>query len=169
MKLSVIVAVAENGVVGRNNALPWYLPADLQYFKRTTLGKPIVMGRKTFESIGRPLPGRTNIVITSNRDYGSEGITVVPSLAAALSYAGEVALIDGTEELMVIGGATIYTAAIPLAERLYITEVHACVAGDAFLGEVDWQQWRECSREFHAAEGSNTYDFSFVVYERSES
>ena len=169
MKLSVIVAVAENGVVGKNNALPWYLPADLQYFKRVTLGKPVVMGRKTFESIGRPLPGRTNIVISSNRDYASEGVTVVPSLADALSYAREVAIIDGEEELMVIGGATIYTAAIPLAERLYVTEVHACVEGDAFLGEVDWRQWRECGREFHAAEAPNVYDFSFVVYDRCES
>jgi dihydrofolate reductase len=166
IKLSVIVAVAENGVVGKNNALPWYLPADLQYFKRTTLGKPIVMGRKTFESIGRPLPGRTNIVISANPHYAAEGIAVVSSLAQALAYAGEIALIDGTEELMVIGGASIYAAAIPLADRLYVTEVHAAVEGDAYLGDIDWARWRECGREFHRAEEPNSYDFSFVVYDR---
>lgn len=167
IKLSVIVAVAENGVVGKNNALPWYLPEDLQYFKRTTLGKPIVMGRKTFESIGRPLPGRTNIVISSNPDYVAEGVTVVSSLPEALAFAGEVALIDGTEELMVIGGATIYAAAIPLADRLYVTEVHARVEGDAYLGEIDWGKWRESSRDYQSAEAPNPYDFSFVVYDRA--
>jgi len=166
LKLSVIVAVAENGVVGKNNALPWYLPADLQYFKRTTMGKPIVMGRKTYESIGRPLPGRTNIVISNNRDYTAEGVAVVSSLEQALAYAGEVALIDGSEELMVIGGATIYAAAIPLADRLYVTEVHATVEGDAYLGEIDWSPWRESGREDHKAEDPNPYDFSFVIYDR---
>jgi dihydrofolate reductase len=166
MKLSVIVAVAENGVVGKNNALPWHIPADLQYFKRTTLGKPIVMGRKTFESIGRPLPGRTNIVISSNPTYSAQGVSVVSSLPDALELAQKVALIDGTEELMVIGGATVYEAAVPLADRLYVTEIHAKVAGDAYLPPVDWSNWVESSREQHAALEPNTYDFSFVVYER---
>ncbi len=167
MKLSVIVAVAENGVVGRNNALPWYIPADLQYFKRTTLGKPIVMGRKTFESIGRPLPGRTNIVISSNPSYTAEGVSVVSSLPDALELAEQVALIDGTDELMVIGGATIYEAAMPLADRLYVTEIHAGVEGDAYLSPVDWGNWEECARERHVAIEPNIYDFSFVVYERA--
>lgn len=166
IKLSVIVAVAENGVVGKNNALPWYIPADLQYFKRTTLGKPIVMGRKTFESIGRPLPGRANIVISSNPDYVAEGVTVVSSLPDALLFAGEIALTEGTEELMVIGGATIYAAAIPRADRLYVTEIHATVEGDAYLEDIDWRRWRECSREHHKAVDPNPYDFSFVVYDR---
>jgi len=167
IKLSVIVAVSENGVVGRNSALPWYLPEDLQYFKRTTMGKPIVMGRKTFESIGRPLPGRTNIVVSANPDYSAEGVRVVSSLAEALKLAEDIALIDGSEELMVIGGATIYAAAIPQADRLYVTEVHADIEGDAFLRDVEWSNWRECSRERHAAVDPNPYDFSFVVYERS--
>jgi len=167
IKLSVIVAVAENGVVGNNNALPWHISADLKYFKQTTLGKPVVMGRKTFESIGRPLPGRTNIVISSRRDYAADGVTVVNSLQRALDYAAEVALIDGTEELMVIGGATIYGAAIPLADRLYVTEVHASVTGDAYLRDIDWSCWREISRERQEAVAPNPYDFSFVVYERS--
>ncbi len=166
IKLSVIVAVAENGVVGKNNALPWHLPGDLQYFKRTTLGKPIVMGRKTFESIGRPLPGRTNIVISTNPDYTADGVTVVSSLEGALLVAEDIALIDGVGELMVIGGATIYTAAIPLADRMYVTEVHAHVEGDAYLGDIDWQHWREDSREFHRAVDPNPYDYSFVVYNR---
>jgi len=167
LKLSVIVAVAENGVVGNNNALPWHISADLKYFKQTTLGKPVVMGRKTFESIGRPLPGRTNIVISSRRDYAADGVTVVNSLQRALDYAAEVALIDGTDELMVIGGATIYGAAIPLADRLYVTEVHASVTGDAYLRDIDWSCWREISRERQEAVAPNPYDFSFVVYERS--
>jgi len=166
IKLSVIVAVAENGVVGKNNGLPWYLPADLQYFKRTTLGKPIVMGRKTFESIGRPLPGRANIVISRNPGYTAEGVTVVSSLEGALAVAQEIALIDGAEELMVIGGATIYAEAIPMADRLYVTEVHSVVEGDAYLDDVDWESWHECSREHHKAVDPNPYDFSFVVYDR---
>ena len=164
--LSVIVAAARNGVIGRNNALPWHLPEDLRYFKRVTMGKPIVMGRKTWESIGRPLPGRTNIVITRRPDYAAEGARVVSSLEEALSLAEDIALIDGTDELLVIGGAEIYKAALPLASRLYLTEVQADVPGDAYLPAVDWVQWREVSRESFAASETNPYDYSFVVYER---
>lgn len=167
IELSIIVAVAENGVVGRDNALPWHLPADLQFFKRTTLGKPIVMGRKTYESIGRALPGRTNIVVSRNASFAAPGVSVVSSIEAALSLAEDIALIDGKKELMVIGGAGIYAAAIPLAHRMYITEVHAEVEGDAYFPEIDWQQWRETSRERHSAQEPNKVDFSFVIYERS--
>ncbi|NCF16732.1 MAG: dihydrofolate reductase [Haliea sp.] len=166
MHLAIIVAAAENGLIGRNNALPWHLPGDLQYFKRVTMGKPILMGRKTFESIGRPLPGRTNVVITRNPDFSAEGIRVVESLAAALRLAEDIALVDGVEELVVIGGAEIYREALPLAQRLYLTEVHASIEGDAWLPEIDWADWREVQRERHAAEGNNPYDYSFVVYER---
>lgn len=164
--LSVIVAAAQNGVIGRNNALPWHLPKDLAYFKRVTMGKPIVMGRKTFESIGRPLPGRSNIIITRNCDFQADGVKVVTSLEEALQLAADIALIDGVEELVVIGGAQIYQAAIPRANRLYITEVHAEVQGDTYLPAVDWSQWREVARERHMAAGANPYDYSFVVYER---
>ncbi len=164
--LSIIVAAARNGVIGRNNALPWHLPEDLRYFKQVTMGKPIVMGRKTFESIGRPLPGRTNIVVTRQADYSPEGVRVVASLEQALALAEDIALIDGSEELMVIGGAEIYAAALPLAKRLYLTEVDAEVEGDAYLPAVDWAQWTEVSRQRHAAEGSNPHPYSFVVYER---
>ena len=165
-RLAIIVAAAENGVIGRDNALPWHLTEDLRYFKRMTMGKPIIMGRKTYESIGKPLPGRANIVITRNRAFKAEGVQVTGSLDEALSLSADVALIDGAEEVLVIGGAEIYRAAIPRADRLYVTEVHASVEGDALLPEIDWNQWRELSRERHLAAGSNPYDYSFVVYER---
>ena len=166
MRLAVIVAAARNGTIGRNNALPWHLPEDLRYFKRVTMGKPIVMGRKTFESIGRPLPGRTNIVISRRPDYAPEGVRVVDSLDAALALAEEIAVIDGSDELLVIGGAEIYRAAIPRASRLYLTEVHADVEGDACLPAIEWARWREVSRERFSASGDNPYDYSFVVFER---
>ena len=165
MILSVIVAAAENGVIGRNNALPWHLPEDLQHFKRLTMGKPILMGRKTFESIGRPLPGRTNIVISRQPGYQPDGVKTVDSLSAALELAESIALIDGTDELMVIGGAQIYEEALPLAGRLYLTRVHAEIEGDAVLPEIDWQGWREVARERHPAEPPNPYEYSFLVYE----
>ena len=166
VRLAVIVAASRNGVIGRNNALPWHLPEDLRYFKRITMGKPIVMGRKTFESIGRPLPGRTNIVISRQPDYAPEGVRVVASLDAALALAEDIALIDGTDELMVIGGAEIYKAAIPKASRLYLTEVHADIDGDAYLPAIDWSQWHEQSRERFNAGDANPYDYSFVIFER---
>ena len=165
MKLSMIVAVAENGVIGRNNALPWYLPNDLKYFKQTTMGKPVIMGRKTYESIGKPLPGRTNIVITRQADYQPEGVKVVNSVEAARELAESVCLIDGQEEAMIMGGAEIYTLALPHTDRLYLTEVHADVEGDAFFPEYDKSLWQEVAREDVAAEGPNPYNYSFVVYE----
>ncbi len=165
-KLSVIVAAAENGVIGRNNALPWHLPEDLRYFKRVTMGKPIVMGRKTFESIGRALPGRTNIVITRGQTCQADGVRTVATLDEALRVAREVATRDGVEELLVIGGAQIYQSALPRAQRLYLTEVHARVEGDVRLPEIDWAQWREVGRKRYRAEGANPYDYSFVVFER---
>jgi dihydrofolate reductase len=166
IRLALIVAVAENGVIGRNNALPWYLPDDLRFFKRVTMGKPIIMGRKTYESIGKPLPGRSNIVITRNPLFQAEGVKVVPSLVAAVELAQHIALVDGAQETVVIGGAEIYQAAITEADRLYVTEVHASVEGDAVLPAIDWTLWREVSRERHAAQAPNPYDYSFVCYER---
>ncbi len=166
MKLALVVAVAENGVIGRGNKLPWHLPEDLQHFKRTTLGKPILMGRKTWESIGRPLPGRTNIVITRQPNYEAEGARVVDSLQAAISLAEGVALIDGVDELMVIGGADIYRLALPRAERLYLTEVHGEVDGDAFFPDWERDNWTETRRESHPAPEDGGYAYSFVRYER---
>ena len=165
--LAIIVAVAENGVIGKDNAMPWKLSEDLQHFKRTTMGKPIVMGRKTYESIGKPLPGRTNIVITRNAGFHAKGIEVTRSLDEALAMAKEIAARDGVDEIVVIGGAEIYAAAIPVADRLYITEVHASVEGDAVLGAIDWSFWREIDREHHRAKPPNPYDYSFVCYERA--
>ena len=143
MKLSMIVATAQNRVIGRDNALPWYLPNDLKYFKQTTLGKPVIMGRKTYESIGKPLPGRTNIVITRQTDYLPEGVKVVHSVAEARDLAESVCLIDGQEEAMIMGGAEIYTLALPDADRLYLTEVHADVDGDAYFPEYDKTEWQD--------------------------
>ena len=165
-RLAVMVAVAANGVIGSNNGLPWHLPEDLRYFKQVTLGKPVVMGRKTFESIGRALPGRTNIVITRNREFRAEGVRVVASLSEALELAAQVALQDGAKELVVIGGAEIYGLAVPGADRLYITEVHARVEGDTLLPEIAWEDWREAAREMHPASDPNPYAYSFVVYDR---
>lgn len=165
--VSVIVAAAENGVIGRGNALPWHLPEDLRYFRRVTMGKPLVMGRRTFESIGRPLPGRTNIVISRNPRFRAEGTRVVASLDDALQLARDIALADGVDELLVIGGAEIYAQAIPRADRLYLTLVHSAVEGDALLPPIDWREWRETGRERHRGSGDNPHDYSFLVYERA--
>lgn len=166
-RLAIIVAVAENGVIGRDNALPWRIPEDLQHFKRTTMGKPIIMGRRTYESIGKPLPGRANIVVSRNAAFHAEGLSVVRALDEALALAEQTAAQDGADEVVVIGGAQLYAATIPLADRLYVTEIHASVEGDALLGAIDWAYWREASRERRVAQLPNTYDYSFVCYERT--
>jgi dihydrofolate reductase len=164
--LALIVAMAQNRVIGRNNKLPWYLSEDLKYFKRITMGKPVIMGRLTFESIGRPLPGRTNIVVTRNQDYAAEGVKVVHSLEQAKQLCESIAEVDGSDEAMVIGGAQIYQQALSYADRLYLTEVHANVEGDAYFPEFDRSQWQEISRENFQATGPNPYDYSFLVLER---
>lgn len=166
MKRSMIVAMSENRVIGINNKLPWYLPNDLKYFKQVTMGKPIIMGRKTFESIGKPLPGRTNIIITRNKDWQAQGVKVAHSLEQAYELAEAIAEIDGQNELMIIGGDQIYQSSLPDIDRIYLTQVHADVNGDAWFPEVDWSQWQELGREDYAAEGPNPYDYSFIVYER---
>lgn len=168
MKVALIWAMSRNGVIGRNNALPWHLPEDLRYFKRVTFGKPVIMGRKTWESIGRPLPGRANIVITRDEGFQAEGARVVHSLEQALSVAQSIALLDGVDEAMVIGGAEIYALALPLAQRLYLTQVHAEVEGDACFPALDLSGWQEVGREDFAAEGPNPYDYSFIVYDRKD-
>ena len=166
MKLALMWAMSRNRTIGRHNALPWHLPEDLRYFKRVTMGKPIIMGRKTWDSIGRPLPGRTNIVISRDPHFTAEGVTCVPTLEKALSVARSQGVIDGSEEVVVIGGAQIYALALPQAERLYLTEIDADVDGDAFFPVFDRSQWQELAREHHAASGPNPYDYSFVVLER---
>jgi dihydrofolate reductase len=165
MRLALIWAMSQNRVIGRNNALPWYLPEDLKYFKQITMGKPI-MGRKTWESIGRPLPGRTNIVITRDPSFAAEGVKVVHSLDEAIRMAEKICLINGSDEAVVMGGAEIYALALPRADRLYMTQVHAEVHGDAFFPEFDLDSWEELGREDFKASGANPYDYSFVVLER---
>lgn len=165
-RISVIAAVADNGVIGRNGDLPWRLSADLQRFKRLTMGHPIVMGRKTWESLGRPLPGRTSVVVTRQMDYGAaaEGVVVVHEFADALAAAQSAP--GGDDEIFIIGGAELYRVAAPTAQRLYLTRVHAAVAGDALFPEYDAAAWRLVESERRAADEKNDYDLTFEIYER---
>ncbi|MFC3152452.1 dihydrofolate reductase [Litoribrevibacter euphylliae] len=166
MKLSMIVAMAENRVIGRDNKLPWYLPEDLKYFKKVTMGKPIIMGRKTYESIGRPLPGRPNIVLSRSGFEAPEGVHVVSTIEQAKELAESLAVINGYEEAMIIGGAQIYGMAFDQCDRFYLTQVHADVEGDAYFPEFDRSTWQEIGREEFKADGPNPYDYSFIVLER---
>ncbi|EPJ48023.1 MAG: dihydrofolate reductase [Osedax symbiont Rs2] len=166
MKLAMIVAQSKNRVIGKDNDLPWKLPNDLQYFKSVTMGRPIIMGRNTYESIGRALPGRTNIVITSNIDYSAQGIEVVHSLEQAVELAQSICLTDEVAEAMIIGGAQIYQQALPMADTLYITEVDAQIEGDAFFPVLDYSQFNERQRQDYASDDSNPYAYSFVVYDK---
>jgi dihydrofolate reductase len=159
-KLSLIAAMAENRVIGRDNQLPWRLPADLQHFKRLTLGKPIVMGRKTWESLPGLLPERPHIVITSNPDYQANGCAVVNSIDQALKAAGDV------EEIMIVGGAAFYEQMLPMADHLYLTIVHTEVDGDAFFPDYDASQWQEREREAHHADERNPFDYTFLTLDR---
>ena len=160
MRISLIVALARNRVIGRDNQLPWRLSADLQHFKRLTMGKPIVMGRKTCESIGKPLPGRTNIVVTRDSSFSAGGCCVVHSIDEALVAAGDV------DEVMIMGGENLYSQLLPRADRLYLTEVQAEVSGDAWFPELDQTQWQELERESHRADENNEFDYDFVVLAR---
>jgi len=167
MTISLIVAMSKNRAIGVNGDLPWHLPADLKYFKATTLGKPIVMGRKTFDSIGRPLPGRRNIVITRNRGWSFEGVEVASNIEAAIELARNTERTGEpvSSEIMITGGAQIYRQAMPHVDRMYITEVDAEVEGDTFFPDFDAADWVEANRQSHAAtEGQPAY--AFVVYER---
>ena len=164
VRIALIAAVAANGVIGRDNQLPWRLSADLRYFKAMTMGKPIVMGRKTFASIGKPLPGRTNIVMTRDSGLRLHGTSVwlVTHIDAVYAIAEDVAF---AEEVMVIGGAEIYALTLPFADRLYLTEIHRDYAGDTFFPAFDRADWRETSREEHAADG-DAPAFAFTVLDR---
>ncbi len=155
--ISLIVALDKNRVIGLNNAMPWHLPGELQYFKEMTMGKPIIMGRKTFESIGRPLPGRRNIVITRNPQYDAEGIELALSLDEAIKIAGDV------EEIMIIGGQQIFTESLPLADRLYITEIDHEFEGDTFFPEYEGWQKVSCQERIQTPYG---YTFQYCIYEK---
>lgn len=170
MRKTLIVAMARNRVIGRNNKLPWYLPEDLRYFKEVTMHKPIIMGRRTFESIGRPLPGRLNIVVTSDTNWSCPaGAARAGNLDEAFRRAQAQAELDGVDEMVVIGGGQLYKEALPLMDRLYITQVHADVEGDVYFPEVDWDEWEEVAAQEQGASEQNPYSYSFVVYDRRRS
>ena len=155
--IALLVAVARNGVIGRDNKLPWHLPAELKRFKELSLGKPVLMGRKTYESIGKPLPQRRNIVITRNAAYSAPGIEVAGSLEESIRMAGDV------PEIVIIGGGEIFKESLPIATRMYYTVVQADIEGDAYFPEVDWSQWQETARE---PGPPSDPPFEFRVYER---
>ena len=158
--ITLIVAVADTGVIGRDNTLPWHLPEDLKRFKRLTLGKPIVMGRKTFESIGKPLPGRQNIVVTRDPNYHRDGITVVQEAEAALRAAGD------APEIMVIGGAELFRAFLPRAGRLHLTRVHGNIQGDVMWPALDDREWQVVEREEFGPDERHAHAMTFEVWEK---
>lgn len=172
-RLALIVAMAHNRVIGRDGGLPWRLSADLKYFKAVTMGKPVLMGRKTFESIhallGKPLPGRANIIITRDTDYSSEGCRVVHGFDAAVRAAQDIVRNDGVDEIMVIGGAEIYAHALGVADRLYLTEIDADFEGDAKFPEFDRAVWCETTRDDHPAGEDGALGYSFVTLDRLKS
>jgi dihydrofolate reductase len=161
MKLSLIVAVGRKNEIGKDGKMPWHLPADLKHFKRNTLGKPVLMGRKTLEAIGRPLPERRNLVLTRDAAFKAEGCETVTSLDAAIAAAGD------APELMVIGGGEVYRLAWARTDRIYLTRIQADVAGaDTFFPDVEDGHWREVSREDHRADEKNSFDYSFLLLDR---
>lgn len=159
-RISIIVAMASNRTIGLNNTLPWHLPADLKHFKALTMGHHIIMGRKTYESIGKPLPGRTSVVVTRNADYSTPGVIVVHTLEAAIKACGD------DKEIFVIGGAELYRQAINLADRIYLTEIDADISGDAYFTEFDRKLWQETERVSCAPDEKNVHAYHFVVYEK---
>ena len=162
MRISAVYAVAENGVIGRHNEMPWYLPADFKHFKATTMGAPIIMGRKTYDSIGRPLPGRTNIVISRNKTLKIKGCIVTSSLQEAI----EIAKTENPTEIFITGGATIYREAMGIVDRIYRTLVHISPIGDAYFQIAHPEKWLVLSSEYHAGDAKNLIPHSFQVLER---
>jgi dihydrofolate reductase len=166
-RLVLVAAVAENGVIGHDGGMPWHLPGDLRHFKAVTLGKPIIMGRRTFDSIGRrPLPGRPNIVLTRDRSFKADGVQVAADLPTALSLAEDEAARLQMNEVAVIGGSALYAEALPLAHRLYLTEVHASPEGSVRFPDFDRSEWREIARDGPHQEPGEAYTYSFVTLDR---
>jgi dihydrofolate reductase len=161
--LDFLVAISDNQVIGRESQLPWHLSADLKRFKRLTMGHHIVMGRKTYDSIGRQLPGRTSIVLTRQPDWAAEGVVTATDLESALTQAGD------DEEVFVIGGNQIYQLALPLVDRLYVTRVHATVQGDTYFPDITTDQWLLKQTDSFSADEKNDHDYSFLVYQRNDS
>jgi dihydrofolate reductase len=165
-KVVLVAAVGENGVIGRDGGLPWRLKSDMQHFRRLTLDRPVVMGRKTYESIGKPLKDRTNIVITGDPAYAPEGVVIAHSLKEAMDLAAEDARRRGTDAIAVIGGSGVFAETLPLADRLEITLVHAAPSGDTFFPPIDPKNWQETSRMRQEAALGDDADMSFITYER---
>ncbi|QOJ23305.1 MAG: dihydrofolate reductase [Gammaproteobacteria bacterium] len=165
--LSILVAMAKNRVIGRNNRLPWHLPADLKHFKFLTMGQTIVMGRKTYESIGKPLPGRANVIITRQTDYEVPGAIVVNSLEDALLICEETS--TGHSENFIIGGEKLYRQALKMCQRMYITEIQKDFDGDVFFPEFDCNEWEETQRDKHIAENESNLEYHFVILDRKVS
>ena len=159
MRLSCIVAMSENFVIGRDNTLPWYLPADLRRFKALTMGHHLIMGRKTYDSIGRPLPGRTSVVLSRNPEFAADSVIAVDSFSTALERTA------GDSEVFVTGGESLYELALPRADRLYLTYVHAEVEGDTYFPDRSLGRWRLVEEEDHPADERHAYPYSFRVYE----
>ncbi|MDM5284956.1 dihydrofolate reductase [Peribacillus frigoritolerans] len=159
--ISLIVAMDQNRVIGKNNKLPWHLPADLQYFKKVTMGHPIVMGRKTFESIGRVLPGRENVIVTRNQEFKAEGCVVLHDIAQIKMFAD-----NHEEEVFVIGGAEIFKEILPFTDRLYITEIHEIFEGDTFFPEIDENEWDEISSNPGSIDEKNRFAHDFIILQK---
>lgn len=166
-QVALMVAMANNRCIGVNNALPWHLSEDLKHFKRTTLGKPVIMGRKTFDSIGRPLPGRANIVVTHNPHWHQDGVVTAASVVQAIISAKQKALEGNVAEIVIIGGAQIYREALDLVQKMYITRVDTHIDGDAYFPEFDEARWQRTQQEHFQSDQSNPYDFSFESWELS--
>jgi dihydrofolate reductase len=166
-EIVLVVAVAENGVIGRDNTLPWRIKSDLQYFRSVTIGRPVIMGRKTYDSIGRPLPLRTNIVVTRDQTFTAPGVAVAHDFATALDLARADARARGADSVAVIGGTEIFRQALPFANRLLVTQVHAKPRGDTYFPEIDPKLWRETARQSQPQGPDDEFGFSFVTYERS--
>jgi len=160
MEISIIAALSDDFIIGNNNKLPWHLPADLQHFKAITLGKPVIMGRKTYESIGKALPGRKNIIITHDKNWRAENCEIYHNVKDILND------LKNYPEIMIIGGAEIYKQFLPLATKMYLTVIHHDFIGDKYFPKWDSNEWQEISREYHPADEKNAYDYSFVLFKR---
>ncbi|MGH6792642.1 MAG: dihydrofolate reductase [Methyloceanibacter sp.] len=165
--IALVVAMAENRAIGLGGNLPWHLSSDMRYFRKITMGKPIVMGRLTFKSLGRALPGRVNIVLTRDRDFVAPGAIMAHSLAEGLAQARRAAEEAGVDEIMIIGGEDVFREVLPEARRIYLTEVHAAPEADTWFHQLDGREWREVFREDHAPGPKDDHPFSFVVLERT--
>jgi dihydrofolate reductase len=164
MQISLIVATDKKGVIGKDNALPWQMPADMAFFKKTTTGHPVIMGRKTFESIGRPLPDRQNIVVSHNPNFKADGVQVAQSIDKAIALG----VVSHVNEIFIIGGQAVYEAALPKAQKIYLTLIHTDVDGDKHF-KYDPAEWTEISRQSHKADAKNPYDYEFIVLVRRQS